>query len=53
VRGLDDQHRLTGAEVESVITHATTDPRFRDDPLANIYDAITDWLGRNPAEGTP
>ncbi len=53
VRGLDDDHKLTDAEVESIVTHATTDPRFRDDPLVNIYDAVIDWHERNPAEGTP
>lgn len=53
VRGLDGDHKLTDAEVESIVTHATTDPRFRDDPLASIYDAVIDWHERNPAEGTP
>jgi hypothetical protein len=53
VRGLDDDHKLTDAEVDSIVTHATTDPRFRDDPLASIYDAVLDWLDRNPAGGTP
>lgn len=53
VRGFDDGHRLADAEVESIVTLAMTDPRFRDDPFASIYDVIIDWLDRNPAEDPP
>jgi hypothetical protein len=53
VRGLDGDHKLTDAEVESIVAHDMTDARFRDDPLASIYDAVIDWNERNPAEGTP
>jgi hypothetical protein len=53
VHGLDGDHKLTDAEVESIVAHDMTDPRFRDDPLASIYDAVIDWNEHNPAEGTP